>query len=86
MELELTAQMHRRLSELAERRASTVEDLLGAYIAVAADVDEAGRAGLVSEDEHAFIVTGLIALGLPEAWELIEKLDERTLLWVRQSE
>lgn len=82
----LAADSVARLNDLAQRRGWSVDHLVRRYLTVAADVDESGSAGLVNEDEHALIVTGLIALGLPEAWELIEKLDKRTLLWVRQSE
>lgn len=85
MEFELMPDMHARLSGLAERRGWTIEELVGSYIGVAADVDEAGEADLVSEDERALLIAGLMALGLPEGWTLIEKLENRALLWLRQS-
>lgn len=86
MDFSLSEEMYTRLAGLADRRGWSVEELTGAYLMAAADLDEAGRAGLVNEDEHALIVTGLIALGLPEGWEVIQKMDDEwTLLWVRRS-
>ncbi|SMX94193.1 hypothetical protein [Brevibacterium aurantiacum] len=49
-------------------------------------MDDQVAGGALTDEEHALLVTGLIALGLPEAWELIEKLDEGRLFWVRSAD
>lgn len=49
-------------------------------------MNEQSAGDALTDDEHALVVTGLIALGLPEAWELIEKLDESRLFWVRSAD
>lgn len=86
MNLELTPEMHAHLSGLAERRGWTVEELVGSYVGVAADIDEAGGAALLSDDERAVLITALMALGRPEARDLMGKFEDGSLLWVRQSE
>lgn len=82
IELELTPEMQTWLSELSARRGWSVGELVTTYVSLAAEMDAAGEADLLSEDERALLITGLMALGLPEGWTLIERLENRALLWL----
>lgn len=84
--LSLSGEFADRVERLAVRRGWSVDELLASYVEVAVGLDERGDGSVLTEDERALVVTGLIALGLPETWELIEKLDKGWLLWVRSAD